>query len=100
MAAAWLRRRRPAAAVLALVLLLGAAIVPAQAAEEPDTTNPRAAAASGKKAGPAYLHDQSGRSLYFVHFQDAPLARYSGGVKNLAATSLAASGGRPEYAAF
>lgn len=88
--AALLRRRR--SGLVALAMLVAAAMAPAQAGEEPSALHPRTAAR--KPVPAAYLHDQSGRSLYFLHFQDAPLARYAGGIKGLAATSPAAIGGR------
>ncbi|MGH8444272.1 MAG: S8 family serine peptidase, partial [Solimonas sp.] len=88
-------RRRMALAAALLGLLSGALALPAQAAEErtkpqPLNTTPLFKAGTAE----AHLRDADGRSLYFVHLMDAPLARYDGRIKSLAATSIAASAGR------
>ncbi|WP_020650707.1 S8 family serine peptidase [Solimonas variicoloris] len=93
------RRTKRAGLVLGLLsagILSAAGALPAHAAEEPSRPQPRSSTATALKGGAAaaHLRDEHGRALYFVHLKDEPLARYDGRLKNLAATSLAASAGR------
>lgn len=92
--AALLRRLRAPLRTLLAVLLLGAFATPLQAAEEPAGAQPRSTAPLVQKNVASRLRDAQGRQLYFVNFQDAPLASYAGGKSGLAATSLAATAGR------
>jgi subtilisin family serine protease len=76
--------------------LLAAVSLSAHAAhvgEEPAKPLPRNANAA-RQAVPEVLRDNQGRNLYFLQFQDAPLARYDGEVKGLPATSLHATARR------
>ena len=65
----------------------------AQIGEEPAKPLLRNANAA-QQAVPEVLRDSQGRNLYFLQFQDAPLARYDGEVKGMPATSLHATAGR------